>query len=130
MIPTHSVPFGFAFPFRVDPGSGAIATSAGDENLRENLHFLLQTELNERVLRREHGAGLRGLLHQPMNDAFLQLAQHQISRAIVQHEQRVQLVELRVRVGDEPGVLEIDVIYTVRRTQQTDAMRLLFPTAG
>ncbi len=118
---------GFAFPFRFDSGSGVVSTSEGDIHLRESLAMLLQTELDERVLRREHGAGLRALLHGPMNTAFLQLVRHQVGRAVVEHEPRVRLVDLRVSPGEE-GVLDIDVVYQVRRSQRTQRMTITLPT--
>ena len=120
-------PYGFAFPFRFDEGSGLVATSEGDAHIRESLALLLQTELDERVLRRDHGAGLRGLLHEPMNGAFLQLVRHQVGRAVLQHEPRVRLVDLRVAPG-EVGVLEIELIYVIRRTEQTQGLSLSLPT--
>jgi phage baseplate assembly protein W len=124
---SDQAPFGFAFPFRFDSGSGVVATSDDDEHIRESLAFLLQTELDERVMRREHGAGLLGLLHAPMNTAFLQLVRHQVGRAVLQHEPRVLLVDLRVSPGEE-GVLEIDLVYAVRRTQRTQRMTVSLPT--
>jgi phage baseplate assembly protein W len=120
-------PHGFAFPFRFDAGSGAIATAGGDDTIRQSLAFLLQTELGERVLRRDFGAGLRGLLHEPMNAAFLQLARHQLGRAVTQHEPRVQLVDLKLAAG-AGGVLEVELVYVVRQTQQAQALRLSLPT--
>jgi phage baseplate assembly protein W len=128
MIPDESIPHGFALPFSVDPESGTLRTSTGDRNLRHCLALLLQTEIGERVLRRGYGAGLRSMIHEPMNGAFLQLVKHQISQAVIQHEPRVQLLDSIVRPSSTLGELEVEVHYIVRRTQRAQGMRMSLPT--
>lgn len=108
---------GFAFPFRIDPASGGVARVEGHEKLRDNLLFLLQVELGERVLRREYGAGLRRLIHEPVNAAFLGLIKSQIVRAIAQGEPRIELADLSVRAGLDPGTLEVELLYSIRASQ-------------
>jgi phage baseplate assembly protein W len=82
-------PAGPAFPFRIDPLTGRVATSAGSAKLRDNLKHLLLTRIGERLMVREYGGGVTQLLHENVNDALVTVAQHQVGRAIVRFEPRV-----------------------------------------
>lgn len=116
---------GFAFPFRIDRDSGAVATTSGESKLRDNLLFLLQVELGERVLDRQYGAGLRGLLYEPQNNAFLGLLKSQIIRAISVGEPRIQPADLQVVAGAEPGSVEVRLLYVVKGSQQLRQVQLV-----
>ena len=122
MDPNEDLPSGMAFPFRVDPGTGGVVTSQGPDKLRDNLLFLLQAELGERLLRRDYGAGLRGLVHEPINNPFVGLVKRQIAKAVARFEPRVQIVDLQVGLGAEAGQVEAALIYVVRTTQTTDRL--------
>jgi uncharacterized protein len=89
-------PSGPAFPFRIDPLTGRVATSAGSAKLRENLKHLLLTRIGERAMVREYGGGVLQLLHENVNDALVTVAQHQVGRAIVRFEPRVLPQEIAV----------------------------------
>jgi Bacteriophage baseplate protein W len=110
-------PRGFAFPFRIDPSTGGVAASAGDRKLRDNLLLLLQVELGERLLRRDYGAGLGGLLQEPINTPFFALIRSQIARAVARYEPRVEIVELRVEASTDTGEVRADLTYLVRATR-------------
>jgi phage baseplate assembly protein W len=121
---------GFAFPFRIDPASGGVVASTGEKKLRDNLLFVLQAELGERVLRRDYGAGLRGLLQEPTGGAFLALTRSQIVKAITRFEPRVEVVALRVEPGPEPGAIDVDLVYVVRTTQTPERLSTRFGPLG
>ena len=124
---------GFALPFGIAPGGG-VAARTGVEKLRDNVVHILFTSLGERVMNRDYGAGLRQLVHDPVNDALLSIVQHQVIKAIAQAEPRVDVSAVRVtsqRFGsaaadgvatlgaDPPGdavIVELD--FTVRATGQ------------
>jgi phage baseplate assembly protein W len=123
-------PFGFSFPFRIDPATGGVAKSSGARKLRENLLFLLQSEIGERVLRRGFGAGLRGLVHEPMGSAFFALVKGQIIQAIALYEPRIELSGLEVAPGAGPGEVEVTLAYVVRATQSFESMRATLGPLG
>jgi len=121
---------GFALPFRIG-ADGAVAAEAGAEKLRDNVVQILLTGLGERVMRREYGAGLRQLVHDPINDALLSVLQHQVVKAIATGEPRVEVGAVRVAahgtgagrgatLADEPigDAVVVEVEYTIRATQQ------------
>ncbi|MFZ1985643.1 MAG: hypothetical protein WAU91_14590, partial [Desulfatitalea sp.] len=61
---------GFSIPFRIDPESGQVAWAQGLDKLKENITHILLTGINERVMRRDYGGGLRQLVHDPNNEAL------------------------------------------------------------
>jgi phage baseplate assembly protein W len=87
---------GFAFPFRIDPRTGGVATTAGPSKLKENLTHLLQTRVGERLMVREYGGGVHQLLHENINSGLIAVARHQIGRAMLRFEPRVLPQEISV----------------------------------
>jgi phage baseplate assembly protein W len=127
-------PRGFAFPFRITR-EGGVSDAAGVEKLRDNVVHILFTSLGERVMRRDYGAGLRQLVHDPINDALLAIVQHQVIKGIAQAEPRVEVTEVRVAAhghgsaagtegvgtlgGEPPGdAVVVEVEFRVRATGQ------------
>lgn len=127
-------PRGFAMPFRIER-EGGVAAEAGPEKLRDNVVHILLTGLGERVMRRDYGAGLRQLLHEPVSDALLSVVQHQVIKAIAQGEPRVEVTSLKIGshrhgsadigegVSDLGGELSGDAViaqieFTIRSTRQ------------
>ncbi len=99
-------PKGFAFPFRIN-SEGGVAVESGPKKLRDNVVHILLTGLGERVMRREYGGGLRQLVHDPVNQVLLSVVQHQLLKAIAQHEPRVEVTSVRLshhRHGSGSGV--------------------------
>ena len=127
-------PLGLAMPFRIGR-EGGVAVEAGPEKLRDNVVHILLTSLGERVMRRDYGAGLRQLVHDPVNDALLSVVQHQVIKAISQAEPRVEVAAVRVGAhrhgsatvtegtgslgGELPGdAVIVEVEFTIRATRQ------------
>jgi phage baseplate assembly protein W len=127
-------PLGLALPFRID-GEGGVAVEAGVEKLRDNVVHILLTSLGERVMRRDYGAGLRQLVHDPVNNALLAVVEHQVIKAIAQAEPRVEVTAVRVSAhrhgsasvaegvgtlgGELPGdAVIVEVEFTIRATRQ------------
>lgn len=127
-------PRGFGLPFRIDD-EGGVAAEEGPEKIRDNVVHILLTGLGERAMRRDYGAGLRQLLHDPVNDALLSVVQHQVIKAIARGEPRVQVNAVRMGVhregseggqgvgtlgGEFPGdAVLAEVEFTIRATQQS-----------
>ena len=58
---------GLAFPAAVDASSGAIAMAQYEEDIRQAVRIILDTDPGERVMRPDFGAGLRALVFEPIN---------------------------------------------------------------
>ncbi len=101
---------GMAFPFRVDPRTGGIAVTSGNDKLRENVVHLLLTRIGERPMLREYGGGVTQLLSENIDEGLVAIARHQIVKAVLRYEPRVLPQEVSV-VETEPGTLMLRVLY-------------------
>ncbi|MGY4828747.1 GPW/gp25 family protein [Sphaerotilaceae bacterium SBD11-9] len=106
---------GWAFPVGVD-AAGEIAQAEFEQDIREAIRIILDTEPGERVMRPDFGAGLRGVLFEPINTATMALVRHRVERALVLWEPRIDQVGVAVRADPPRGVLHIEVRYRVRAT--------------
>ena len=100
---------GFTFPFRIDPRSGGVAITEGDEKYKENLKHLLLTRIGERVMLRQYGGGVTPLFQENINDGLIAVARHQISKSILRFEPRI--LPQEVSVIPKNGELYLRVIY-------------------
>ena len=120
---------GFSIPFRVNNSNGGIAKQQNDdEKLKENLIHIIMTGIGERVMRRTYGGGMQQLLHDPNNDAMRAIVQHQLSKAIIENEPRVQLQGVDIVQND--GTLFAEIKYQVKQTQQTQSLSVPFGLGG
>lgn len=101
---------GMSFPFRINSKTGKVQTSESADKLKENIIHLLLTRIGERLMQREYGGGASQLLYENINDGLLEVAKHQIARALVRFEPRIVPQELTVMPGAE-GELIIRISY-------------------
>jgi hypothetical protein len=106
---------GWAFPVAAD-ASGAIALAEYEEDIREAILIILDTNPGERVMRPDFGAGLRALVFEPINTTTMALAKHRVEQALILWEPRIDSVVVAVSAQPEIGLLEIDIRYRVRST--------------
>ena len=106
---------GWAFPVGLDD-SGEIALVSHEEDIRQAVLLILETELGERVMRPGFGAGLSALAFEPMNTRTIALARHRVQTALVTWEPRIDSVTVTVTAGQGEARLDIDVRYRVRTT--------------
>ena len=106
---------GFAFPVGVG-ADGAVQLVEYEEDVRRAIRIILDTEPGERVMRPDFGAGLRGLLFEPINSHTLALARHRVERALVLWEPRIDSVEVLVSADPPRGEMTINLRYRVRST--------------
>src|SRR5262249_18757403 len=103
--------------------TGAIALATEAESVRQAILLLLSTVPGERVMRAQYGCDLFRLLFSPNDDTTAGLAMHYVRQAIQRWEPRVDLVRVGARRGEsEPGRLDIEIEYRIKRTRQTDLL--------
>jgi uncharacterized protein len=107
---------GLAFPVAVDPVTGALLLAEYEEDIRQAIRIILDTDPGERVMRPDFGAGLRALVFEPINTHTLALAQHRVEQALVLWEPRIDSVTVKVDAQPEQGLMTIEVRYRVRTT--------------
>ena len=106
---------GLAFPPAVD-AAGGIAMAEYEEDIRQAIRIILDTDPGERVMRPDFGAGLRALVFEPINTHTLALARHRVEQALVVWEPRIDSVTVRTEARPAQGLIAIDVRYRVRTT--------------
>ena len=106
---------GWAFPVRVD-ATGDIALAEHEEDIREAVRIILDTNLGERVMRPDFGAGLQALVFEPISTATMSLARYRVEQALITWEPRIDSVSVNVSATPAAGRLDIDIHYRVRST--------------
>ncbi len=107
---------GWAYPVRPDEGARDVAMSAYEENIREAIRVILETNRGERVMRPDFGADLRSMVFEPINTTTLALVRHRVEEALTLWEPRIDSVAVKVTAEARLGRLLIDVGYRVRAT--------------
>jgi phage baseplate assembly protein W len=106
---------GWAFPVQSDPATADVALAVYEEDIREAVRLILETEQGERVMRPDFGAGLRALVFEPLNTTTMALVRHRVEQALITWEPRIDVQE--VRVTSEPTTrnrLDVHIAYRVR----------------
>ena len=106
---------GFAFPPTVN-ADGAIAMAEYEEDVRQAIVIVLDTEPGERVMRPDFGAGLRSLAFEPLNAQTLALARHRVEQALVLWEPRIDSIGVSASADPARGLILLEVRYRVRST--------------
>ena len=116
---------GWVFPIRPDAG-GSLRYVDGDDNVAQSLRLLLSTGCGERVMRPTFGTDAGRLVFAPGSAANLRQLERSVRDAIRDFEPRVRLDQVVVTPDpDAPERVDIDVTYTVRRTNSRHSM--VFP---
>jgi phage baseplate assembly protein W len=106
---------GWAFPVRLD-ATGDVALVSHEEDVRQSVLLILETEPGERAMRPDFGAGLRALAFEPMNTTTMALARHRVQTALIDWEPRIDSIAVAVTALPPEGRLTIDIRYRVRST--------------
>jgi phage baseplate assembly protein W len=116
---------GVAFPLVPDAG-GTLRYVDGDGNVAQSLRLLLMTAAGERVMRPTFGTEAPRLVFAPGSEANRRLLETRTREAVRDFEPRVRLEDVVVTEHPvEPERVDIEVTYTVRRTNTRDS--IVFP---
>jgi phage baseplate assembly protein W len=117
---------GWAFPFRVEPASGRVATAADEEDIRHSILIILKTAKGERAMRPEFGCGIHNLIFAAIDTATLAQVKRDVADALRDYEARIVVTGVQARAGNLlNGQLIIEIDYRVRQTNQPG--NLVFP---
>lgn len=106
---------GWAFPVATD-ATGAIAEVEYETDIEQSVRIILGTEPGERVMRPDFGAGLRGMVFEPINTTTMALVQYRVQHALVLWEPRIDSVTVAVSADPPLGKLQVDISYRIRST--------------
>ena len=121
---------GVSFPMRIGP-DGRVASSEGDDNIRESIRTILLTDPGERIMLPEFGGGLRAFLFEPNTPATHTLIEDRVSRALRRWEPRVTLTSVRVEEDPrEPQQANVSIAYEHVATARQDQLELAVRLGG
>jgi phage baseplate assembly protein W len=108
---------GWSFPVDPDRSTGELPLAAYEEDIRQAILIILQTNLGERLMRPDFGSGLRELVFEPLNTTTMSLVQHRVEQSLITWEPRIRVHEVRVSVdGALRNKLLVEISYEVRST--------------
>lgn len=103
--------------FPISTKDGAIATSGGEELIRESVILILGTSKGERVMRPDFGCGINDLVFAPNNTSTATLIAFYVKEALMKWEPRIEVNEVQSYPDrNEPEKLNINITYTVKTT--------------
>jgi phage baseplate assembly protein W len=121
---------GIAFPPRIGP-DGRVAWSSGAQNVRESIRIILQTSLQERIMRPSFGGGLEQFLYESNTLATRTQIEERTQRTLARWEPRAAVEDVSAEtVPDEPSAVELTIAYTVRDTGTRERVRLTLDLGG
>jgi phage baseplate assembly protein W len=106
---------GWSFPYQLD-ASGEVRMAELEEDIRQSVHIILETDLGERVMRPDFGAGLRALAFEPIGAATTALVRHRIEQALIAWEPRIDSLTVSATADPPRGRLMVEIRYRVRST--------------
>jgi len=107
---------GLAFPLQINP-RGGIALVAGERDIAQAIHIILETIPGERVMRPEFGCRAKELVFAPRNAASEALMVQYVRQALGQWEPRIDVQDIHVTVDQaHDGGWMVEISYTVRDT--------------
>jgi phage baseplate assembly protein W len=116
---------GWAFPPALEP-DGTSRQAVYEEDIKQAIRIILETNPGERIMRPTFGAGLRQFVFEPVNATTMTLVRTRIEEALVDWEPRIIVDGVQVTTDEETrNVLKIDVAYRVRTTNAVQ--NLVYP---
>jgi phage baseplate assembly protein W len=107
---------GWSFPLTFTP-AGEVQMAVHEEDIRQSIRIILSTSFGERVMRPDFGAGLRSVVFEPLNTTTMSLVQHNVERALIEWEPRIDLLEVLVEAdASSVGRMLVNLEYRVRAT--------------
>ncbi|WP_010183109.1 GPW/gp25 family protein [Sphingomonas sp. PAMC 26605] len=117
---------GWAYPFRLLPGSGRVDTVAYDDDVRQSIRIILGTAKGERVMRPDFGCGIHDRVFAAISSATIEQIKRDVAAALRRYEARIDVLAIDVDTGPLLyGRLDVTIAYRVRNTNQSD--NLVYP---
>ena len=107
---------GWGFPPTFSKATKSVSMSEEEQDIQESLHILLTTRVGERVMLPKYGCNMDRLLFEPLNTTLQTYMEDLVKTAILYFEPRIKLNKITLTPKSEEGMIEIEVIYTVKTT--------------
>jgi hypothetical protein len=108
---------GVKFPLQVNPRSGKLAISEGEEDIREAIRIILHTIRGERVMRPDFGSNVMDYVFAPASSSTRESLSAHVREVLSQQEPRIADVTVSCKeIGGMSGGIAVEVSYLVRNT--------------
>jgi uncharacterized protein len=105
---------GFGFPLRIG-GRGGFRLAREEQDVAEAITLVLATAPGERLMRPEFGCGIHDYVFAPNNASTRGAIAHQVQRALMRFEPRIDLLEVRAETTPEQqNLILIRIDYRIR----------------
>jgi uncharacterized protein len=116
---------GWGFPVTPATDTGMLPIAAYEESVRQSIWIILGTAKGERAMRPDFGCGIHDLVFERNTPATAGKICDAVRDALLSFEPRIDLLDVQVDAGAGGNVLEINIDYQVRATN--NAFNLVFP---
>lgn len=107
---------GWRFPLQVN-ARGGLALARHEQRVEESIVLILSTARGERVMQPGWGCGIHDLVFAPNDARTVGGVAHEVRRALVDHEARIDVIDVQVdNPAESPNLLLIRVNYRIRAT--------------
>lgn len=110
---------GWAYPFRLEPGTGRVATIADETDIQQSIRIILGTAKGERAMRPGFGCGIHNLVYAAIDTSTIEQIKRDVTDALRLYEARIDVLGVKVDGANlANGRLDVDIDYRVRQTNQ------------
>ena len=108
---------GVKFPLQVNPRSGKLAMTEGEEDIREAIRIILHTIRGERVMRPDFGSNVTDYVFAPASSSRRESLSAHVRDILTRQEPRITDVTVDCReIAGMSGGRAVEVSYLVRDT--------------
>lgn len=117
---------GWAWPIQLDRFAGQIQLAEYEDDIRQSILIILNTDRGERVMRPDFGGGAHDCLFDAVNTALLARLENAVSESLRRYEARIDVLGIRTDpLLAADGIVRVEIEYRVRKTNQTG--NLVYP---
>ena len=110
---------GWSFPPVFDRHNKEVQMVVAEQDIRQSIFILLETEPGERVHRYDFGCGIRQFMFEPMTQTIQTLLRDRIEKAVMLYEPRINLLQVDLDMSHEKeGIIYIVLDYMVLKTNR------------
>ena len=107
---------GWSFPPTFNLDKRGVLMTSDVEDINKSLEILFSTSLGERLMRPTYGSNLDRFLFEPISTTLKTYMKDLIKDAILYHEARIKLLDLKLETDELEGKIDITLEYMVKGT--------------
>ena len=118
---------GWKFPIQVDEDTGKIKTVEDNENVKQDIKVILETQKFERKIFQDFGTDLRSFMFEVVNPEFISTLKKTIVSSLKDWESHIDDLNVSVRASAGPVSIvdaNIDYITDIEPTQERVSTRI------